>query len=67
MKLCNFKIGLDQPLFLIAGPCVIESEQLVIGYGGSYLKEITEALEFLLFINHLLIKPIVLHMKVFVA
>ena len=28
MKLCNFEIGLDQPLFLMAGPCVIESEQM---------------------------------------
>lgn len=30
MKLCGFDIGLDQPLFLIAGPCVIESEALVM-------------------------------------
>jgi len=28
MKLCNFEVGLDQPLFLIAGTCVIESEQM---------------------------------------
>ncbi|MDH3537775.1 MAG: 3-deoxy-8-phosphooctulonate synthase, partial [Gammaproteobacteria bacterium] len=28
MKLCGFEVGLDQPLFLMAGPCVIESEQL---------------------------------------
>ena len=31
MKLCGFEVGLDKPLFLIAGPCVIESEQLAIG------------------------------------
>ena len=30
MKLCGFKAGLDQPLFLIAGPCAIESEQLAL-------------------------------------
>lgn len=30
MELCNFTVGLDQPLFLIAGPCVIESEQLAL-------------------------------------
>ena len=28
MKLCGFEIGLNQPLFLIAGPCVVESMQL---------------------------------------
>lgn len=30
MKLCDFEVGLDQPLFLIAGPCVIESEQMAL-------------------------------------
>ncbi len=30
MKLCGFEVGIDQPLFLIAGPCVIESEQLAL-------------------------------------
>ena len=34
MKLCNFEVGLDQPLFLIAGPCVIESEQLALDTAG---------------------------------
>ncbi|HEY9148112.1 MAG TPA: 3-deoxy-8-phosphooctulonate synthase, partial [Gammaproteobacteria bacterium] len=34
MKLCGFEAGLDQPLFLIAGPCVIESEQLVLDTAG---------------------------------
>ena len=43
MKLCDFQAGIDQPLFLIAGPCVIESEQLVIETAGA-LKEITSAL-----------------------
>jgi 2-dehydro-3-deoxyphosphooctonate aldolase (KDO 8-P synthase) len=43
MKLCNFQVGIDQPLFLIAGPCVIESEQLAIDTAGQ-LKEITAAL-----------------------
>jgi len=40
MKLCGFEVGLDQPLFLIAGPCVIESMQLQLDTAGK-LKEIT--------------------------
>ena len=40
MKLCGFDVGLDQPLFLIAGPCVVESRQLQIDTAGK-LKEIT--------------------------
>ena len=43
MKLCGFDAGLDQPLFLIAGPCVIESEQLAMDTAGR-LKEITGTL-----------------------
>lgn len=43
MKLCGFDIGLTQPFFLIAGPCVIESEQLQMDTAGT-LKEITTAL-----------------------
>lgn len=43
MKLCDFQVGLDAPLFLLAGPCVIESEQLAIDTAGK-LKELTEAL-----------------------
>ena len=43
-KLCGFDIGLDQPLFLIAGTCVIESEQSAIEVAGQ-LKEITSALK----------------------
>jgi 2-dehydro-3-deoxyphosphooctonate aldolase (KDO 8-P synthase) len=43
MKLAGFEIGIDQPLFLIAGPCVIESESLVQEVAGA-LKEITQAL-----------------------
>ncbi len=39
MKLCGFEAGLDQPLFLIAGPCVIESEQMALDTAGA-LKEI---------------------------
>ena len=34
MKLCSFEVGLDRPLFLIAGPCVIESEQLALDTAG---------------------------------
>jgi len=43
MKLCDFQAGLDQPFFLIAGPCVIESEQLALDTAGA-LKEITASL-----------------------
>ena len=43
MKLCNFEIGLDRPFFLIAGPCVVESEQLQMDTAGA-LKEITSSL-----------------------
>ena len=35
MKLCGFEIGLDQPFFLIAGPCVVESEQLQMDTAGT--------------------------------
>jgi len=43
MKLCGFEVGIDQPLFLIAGPCVIESEQLALDTAGT-LKALTDAL-----------------------
>ena len=43
MKLCGFDIGLDRPFFLIAGPCVIESEQLQMDTAGT-LQEITASL-----------------------
>ena len=43
MKLCGFDVGLDQPLFLIAGPCVVESLQLQIDVAGG-LKEMCAAL-----------------------
>ena len=43
MQLCGFDVGLTRPFFLIAGPCVIESEQLQMDTAGS-LKEITAAL-----------------------
>lgn len=40
MKLCGFDVGIDKPFFLIAGPCVIESEQFALDTAGQ-LKEIT--------------------------
>jgi len=40
MKLCGFNVGLNQPLFVIAGPCVIESEQLALDTAAA-LKEMT--------------------------
>lgn len=44
MDLLNFKVGIDQPLFLIAGPCVIESEALAMET-ASQLKDMTERLQ----------------------
>jgi len=44
MKLCGFDVGPDRPFFLIAGPCVIESEELVIEVAGRML-ELTRALD----------------------
>jgi len=44
MKLLNFEIGLNKPLFLIAGPCVIESEELTLQI-AQILKEITQTLK----------------------
>ena len=44
MKLCHFEAGLDKPLFLIAGPCVVESRQLQMDTAGA-LKEICVALQ----------------------
>lgn len=44
MKLCDFEAGLDYPLFVIAGPCVIESEQMAMDTAGQ-LKEICGALK----------------------
>ena len=43
MKLTSFEVGLDHPFFLIAGPCVVESEMLVLDVAGR-LQEITAAL-----------------------
>ncbi len=44
MKLCHFEAGLDRPLFLIAGPCVVESRELQMDTAGE-LKAICQALE----------------------
>src|SRR5579885_347515 len=43
MNLCGFEVGLDRPFFLIAGPCVVESQQLQLDTAGT-LKEITSRL-----------------------
>lgn len=43
MNLCGFEVGLDKPFFLIAGPCVVESQQLQLDTAGR-LKEITDKL-----------------------
>jgi 2-dehydro-3-deoxyphosphooctonate aldolase (KDO 8-P synthase) len=43
MQLCDFEVGLDRPLFLIAGPCAIETEQLALETAAQ-LKEITDSL-----------------------
>ncbi len=44
MKLCGFEVGIEQPFFLISGPCVIESEQLALDTAG-YLKELCAKLD----------------------
>ena len=44
MKLCGFEVGLDRPLFLIAGPDTLESEQLCVDVAGQ-LKEHTAKLK----------------------
>jgi 2-dehydro-3-deoxyphosphooctonate aldolase (KDO 8-P synthase) len=44
MKLAGFEVGIDRPLFLIAGPCVVESEALVQEVAGT-LKQVTDALQ----------------------
>ncbi|EKD72433.1 MAG: hypothetical protein ACD_45C00677G0001 [uncultured bacterium] len=43
MRVCGFDVGLDQPFFLIAGPCVIESEQFAMDTAGE-LQELTKRL-----------------------
>lgn len=43
MKICGFEVGLDQPFFLIAGPCAIETEQLALDTAHQ-LKEMTDRL-----------------------
>ena len=43
MNLCGFEVGFESPLFLIAGPCVIESEEMALETAG-YLKEMCQAL-----------------------
>jgi 2-dehydro-3-deoxyphosphooctonate aldolase (KDO 8-P synthase) len=43
VKLCGFEVGLDKPIFLIAGPCVVESRELVLDVAGK-LKEMTAKL-----------------------
>ncbi len=43
MRLCGFEVGLDRPLFLIAGPCVVESETLQVDVAGQ-LKAMTAKL-----------------------
>lgn len=44
MNICGFEVGLDKPFFLIAGPCVIESEELALETAG-FLKELCGRLE----------------------
>jgi len=44
MQLCNFEVDQNSPVFLIAGPCVVESEDMAMDTAGR-LKEITDQLE----------------------
>ena len=43
MNLCGFEVGIDQPFFLIAGTCVVESEQMTVDTAGA-LQEMTDEL-----------------------
>ena len=43
MNLCGFEVGLDRPLFLIAGPCVVETQAMALDTAGK-LKEMTAKL-----------------------
>ena len=43
MNVCGFNVGIDQPFFLIAGTCVVESEQMTLDTAGA-LKEMTDEL-----------------------
>ncbi|MEE4246739.1 MAG: 3-deoxy-8-phosphooctulonate synthase [Kangiellaceae bacterium] len=43
MNICGFDVGIDKPFFLIAGPCVIESEELALETAG-FMKELTDKL-----------------------
>ena len=43
MKLCHFEAGIDQPFFLLSGPCVVESEKLTLEIAAT-LKELTDEL-----------------------
>ena len=43
MKLCGFDAGLQHPLFLIAGPCVVESRQMAMDTAGT-LRDLTREL-----------------------
>ena len=45
MQLCGFEVGLDQPFFLIAGPCVIESEQFAVDTASKCLKRINTTIK----------------------
>ena len=63
MKIADFEVGLNKPLFLIAGPCVIESEALVMDIAGE-LKTITQTLDIPFVLRHRLIKLIVLRIQV---
>ena len=55
MKLINFEVGIDQPLFLIAGPCVIESEDMTLRVADE-LKNVCMKLDVPFIFNHRLIK-----------
>jgi 2-dehydro-3-deoxyphosphooctonate aldolase (KDO 8-P synthase) len=44
MQLCDFEVGSDKPFFLIAGPCVVESEQMAMDV-AAYLQELTTELD----------------------
>ena len=58
MQLCGFEVGLNRPFILLAGPCVIESEQLTLDIAGK-MKEITDKLGIPMFSRQATTKRIV--------
>ena len=67
MRLCGFEVGLEHPLFLIAGPCVVETEQLALDSAGALQEMAAKTGRFRSFINPLLTRLIAVPATVIAA